>query len=302
MRDLKFDFFDLKVLSLLFNGHSHRISFISVITIFLLPFLIKAQVITVVSLNLRGDIRSDGQNRWAYRKQPVMDFLTDVNPDILCFQEAEDHQIEDIKKQFPHLEAIGDSCEDCTYYYKRPVPIFFHKGKFEKINSGRFGLSENPDSIGFIGWDAKYARMAIWVNLKSLQTEKNIFVINTHLDNVGARARMNGIKQILDSMPLIQIGENVILTGDFNSGEKSEVYQYVTHYLKDTYHHSQNVNGVKYTFHGFGKRELPKRYKIDYIFVNDSTEVQSVVIPEETPVNGVYLSDHNPIISVITLK
>ena len=261
------------------------------------PVSVEAQKCKVISFNIRGDFKHDGHNQWKYRMLNMTKFLESVNPDILCLQEAKENQINDLKRHFYKLCIVGDFCK------KGNVHIFINKEKFAIVNSGCFGLSEKPDSLGYKGWDAKYPRMAIWANLRCLKTGGIVFVINTHLDNVGRLARLNGIKQIMDTISIISQTENVILTGDFNSSEKSSVYKHIIrHQLKDTYHHSPSVEGVNYTFHGFGKREIDKRSKIDYIFTSEQLKVLDVLIPQERPIGGVYLSDHNPVITTITLN
>lgn len=261
------------------------------------PASVDAQECKVISFNIRGDLKHDGHNQWKYRKSSMTKFIASVNPDILCLQEAKENQIDDLKRHLHVLNNVGDSCKMGN------VHIFFNKEKFAIINSGCFGLSEKPDSLGYIGWDAKYPRMAIWANMKCVKTGRTVFVINTHLDNVGRLARQNGIKQIMDTIPILSQTENVILTGDLNSSEKSSVYKHVIrHQLKDTYHHSPLVEGVNYTFHGFGKRKVDKRKKIDYIFVSQPFDVENVLIPQENPKDGVFLSDHNPVIATITLN
>lgn len=276
-----------------------RFFLISIIVVFSVcrPASVEAQEFKIISFNIRGDLKHDGHNRWKYRRVGMAKFFESVNPDILCLQEAKENQINDLKRHFHKLNIVCDSCK------KGNVHFFLNREKFAIINQGYFGLSEKPDSIGYIGWDAKYPRMAIWANLKCLKTGRIVFVINTHLDNVGRLARLNSIKQIMDTIPILSQTENVILTGDFNSSEKSSVYKFVTrHQLKDTYHHSPSVEGVNYTFHGFGKREVEKRKKIDHIFVSQQLDVKNVLIPQEKPKDGVYLSDHNPVITTITLN
>lgn len=261
------------------------------------PASVEAQKCKVITFNIRSDLKHDGHNRWKFRRPYMTKYLERANPDILCLQEAKENQIDDLKRHLHKLNIVGD------LFKEGKVHIFFNKEKFAIINSGCFGLSEKPDSLGYIGWDAKYPRMAIWANLKYLKTGKTVFVVNTHLDNVGKFSRLNGIKQIMDTIPILSQTENVILTGDFNSSEKSLVYKYVIHHqFKDTYHHSPSVEGVNYTFHGFGKREVDKRRKIDYIFVSQQFDVKNVLIPKEEPKDGVFLSDHNPVITTITLN
>ena len=48
-------------------------------------------------------------------------------------------------------------------------------------------------------------------------------------------------------------------------------------------------------------KEIDKS-KIDYIFVSSGIKVKTVCVPHEDPIEGVYLSDHNPIIAHIFIK
>ena len=58
--------------------------------------------------------------------------------------------------------------------------------------------------------------------------------------------------------------------------------------------------GGNITFNGFGNDIQPDN-KIDFIFVNDKTEVLNHII-DTTTFNGLYPSDHYPVISEIIMK
>ena len=71
--------------------------------------------------------------------------------------------------------------------------------------------------------------------------------------------------------------------------------------MKDVHEFAKKRKGVNYTFHNFGKTPVGQRNKIDYIFVRGIKKVKSEEILEEKQINNVFLSDHNPIIAVLSL-
>lgn len=257
-----------------------------------------------VTLNLRYDNRGDGINKWDNRKDMVLQLIKDENPDVVCFQEVLDRQLKDLEGNqsvYKHMGVGRDDGKTLGEY----SPIFYKTDKFIKVEDGTFWLSEHPDSVGSVGWDAKFPRIVTWVILKEKKKGKEFIVINTHFDHVGKKAR-------LQSAELIKrwISENahhmpVILTGDLNVTEKKDAYKSLTNEdspLVDSYKICQKKVGADYSFHNFGKMLGLGKAKIDYIFVSKDIKVESVIIPYENPINGVFLSDHNPIIANILIK
>ena len=256
----------------------------------------KAHTIKVITFNIGGDFIPNGANQWKNRKPMMMQFLSKEVPDILCMQEALDNQLSDLHMCLQMYGMVGVGRVDGK---KKGDfnSIYYRKDKFEHINSGTFCLSEKPDSIGRLGWDAKYPRIATWINLRHVITGEIVFVLNTHLDNVGNKARVEGIRLILDKISLLSKSDKIILTGDFNDVETSKVHVLATHWgLIDTYLVSPKKKGVQYSFHQFGQKELKQRYKLDYVFVSKCFEVLSVNIPKERLKRDAFISDHNPVI------
>ena len=256
----------------------------------------KTNNLKIISFNIGGDFIADGPNQWKNRKPLIMQFISKESPDILCIQEVLINQLNEIKECFQIYNMVGVSRVDGKEKGDF-VPIFYKKDKYEQINSGTFCLSEKPDSIGYIGWDAKYPRIATWINLRNLKTGDIVFVLNTHLDNVGKNARMNSMKLILEKISLLSKSDKIILTGDFNDVVSSKVHEIaIQGELNDTYLISPQTKGAHYTFHQFGQKDLGNRYKLDYIFASKNFKIHSVNIPAESPKGGVYISDHNPVI------
>ena len=93
----------------------------------------------------------------------------------------------------------------------------------------------------------------------------------------------------------------VILTGDFNYTSSSTGYKIITSKLSDAMNISKQKSiGGNITFNGFGKDIQPEN-KIDFIFVNMNVQVLIHSI-DTTTFNGLYPSDHYPVIAEIKLK
>ena len=83
----------------------------------------------------------------------------------------------------------------------------------------------------------------------------------------------------------------IILTGDLNARPDSEEIRMLT--ADEELKLIEASSCVAGTFHNFGRRLPP--WKIDYIFSTiPCLECHAV---EDVPVNGVYISDHQPVVA-----
>ena len=286
----------------------NRFFYVSLLLVSLLLFCCvdtaspQATELTVATINIRVDSKKDSLNRWGQRKQYLFDFVRQQHLDVIGLQEVYPRAMKDIHKGLPGYAIVRRENKE----RRADAPILYRKSAYKKIAQGTFGLSEFPDSVGFIGWDGRHPRFVNWAVLKSRREDKVFCVANTHLDNAGKQAREEGIKLLKERLASLATQYPIILMGDMNSSEAdSAVYLSALHNdfeLRDTYHTAKQREGVDYTFHGFGKRAMAKRKRVDFIFVSDSIDVNTFNIPQETKQQGVYLSDHCPVISNITIK
>lgn len=261
--------------------------------------------LNVMTFNIRLDVPSDSLNSWQYRKDNAAEMVRMNDVDILGMQEVLLNQMNDLKERLPQYTAIGVGREDGADKGEFS-PIFYKKDRFSAIESGTFWVSETPEVAGSKGWDASYIRVATWAILKEKATGKEIFAINTHLDNDGLIARKEGGNLLLKKAEELGKGLPIVLTGDFNDTPLSEAIKNITdasktNHLLDSKTIALKTSGTDWTFHNFGRLAESERPLIDYIFVSKQIKVQDYVVLPDT-LNGTFVSDHKPVLSKITIE
>ena len=261
-----------------------------------------------MSFNIRYDNPEDSLNNWKYRKEVAAQIIKDQKIDILGTQEVLHNQLEDLLSQLPDYKALGvgrdDGKEDGEY-----SALFYNTVRFDAEKTGYFWLSETPDVAGSLGWDGACNRVATWAVLKDKATGKQVFAINTHLDHVGKLARQEGVTLLIKRANEIGSGMPVVITGDFNARPESDVIQHVLDAKNPIQMHDSHIVAKvqgeneegEWTFHGFGEVPMERRSFIDYIFVSEDIQVDEfTILPSK--LNDIYVSDHRPIVSKITIK
>ncbi len=260
--------------------------------------------LNVMSFNIRYDNPEDGENNWQYRKDIAADIVKLNDIDLLGAQEVLENQLKDLEDRLQDYASVGVGREDGVHKGEHSS-LFYKKDRFDKLDSGNFWLSETPDTVS-VGWDAALERIASWVKLRDKSSGVEFLFMNVHLDHVGREARLNSIKLLLDNAQ--QFGENlpVILTGDFNARPSSEVIQSVVgidieNRLNDSREIAEVVEGAEGTFHDFKEDTDFPEGRIDYIFVNDKIAVNKYKSLDKK-LNGIFLSDHVPVVAEIVIK
>ncbi|MDR2949193.1 MAG: endonuclease/exonuclease/phosphatase family protein [Prevotella sp.] len=260
--------------------------------------------VNVMTFNIRLDHAGDSLNNWQYRKDNAAQMVKMNNIDILGTQEVLLNQLKDLKDRLPEYNAIGVGREDGKDKGEFSS-LFYKKDKFKEIESGNFWVSETPEIVGSKGWDASYLRVAAWAILEDKGTGKQIFVMNTHLDNDGLTARKEGGSLLLKKAAELGKGLPVILTGDFNDTPESEAIKNITDankagHLIDSKSIATNISGTDWTFHDFGRLPLAERPLLDYIFVSKQIKVSDYSVLPDT-LNGTFVSDHKAVVATLSI-
>ncbi len=257
-----------------------------------------SQEIKVMTFNLRVNSQTDGINHFDYRKPRILKVIADEAPDLIGFQEARDHMRTWLREELTDYMVIG--CGRYPGYIGESAPLAFRKDKFEMLGSETFWLSSTPSVPGSIydGSDqSECPRMCTVVTLKHHDSDDLLLFVNTHTDHEGALSRTLASAQLLQYMS----GKNMktVLTGDFNALPDSTEMKMLTsakHFpLTDC---TEKVSG---TYHSFGKIPPEEAWKIDYIYTNLPTDAERSYKVEDVPVDGVYISDHQPVVAFVEL-
>jgi endonuclease/exonuclease/phosphatase family metal-dependent hydrolase len=253
----------------------------------------------IITYNIRMNTPSDGENAWPLRKEKVAGLLRFHKADIFNVQEALPEQMDDLTSLLPEFDHVGVGRDDGKRAGEH-MAIFYSRSRFEKLEDGMFWLNETPDKPGF-GWDAACNRTCTWIKLKDKVTKKTFYVLDTHLDHRGMKAREEGVKLILSRMPEIN-KENlsVIFTGDFNLTRDSAPIQAILKVLAD----ARNVSttppyGPEGTSGGFAVKA--KSRTIDFIFVNNKVTVLRHGVLSDS-FNMFYPSDHLPVLAEVRIN
>lgn len=244
--------------------------------------------IRVVSYNITADFfdskdkTEDQHHKWSNRSSYVKQLLTNLDADVMCFQELSPDQALELAQAFGNKynsvflsqspseietgkivtgEEVGDWVG--KFAGTPPVGTFVSKD-WEIKNSGRFWLNENPDEIptnrdrseidkGFGNMNTY--RAVLWTELQHKDAERPIFIFNSHYPLSGgndtrakcAEVEMQKIKEIVGDHHWISMGDRNAIN-DTESPER--VYEALTtigHDVRDVGDH----RGPSHTFLGF---------------------------------------------------
>ena len=272
------------------------VNFVLLFTLCSLMLKVHATNLVVESFNIRYDNPADATNAWPNRQQLIYAHLNTLRPDVLGLQEVLHHQLNWLSEQLPDYDYIGVGRDDGVNAGEF-VPLFYNKNTLTKLDGGNFWLSETPQIAGSIGWQAHLPRVASWGHFE--KNGSDFFVFNVHFSHVSDVARQKSAEFLLTHIPAIAGSKPVILLGDFNMLHNSSAYKTLTTGpllpLIDTaiLAHAEGAG----TYNGFAAGE---RERIDYIFISKGLKSSSYRT-YQLNVAGVYISDHFPISTVISL-
>lgn len=161
-------------------------------------------------------------------------------------------------------------------------------------------LSDTPD-IPSKGWDAASVRILNIVLFRHISSGRNVYALNTHLDDQGRVARIKGSELIVDIISALEDNDILILGGDLNSEPDQEAYPILSKDLVDV---KTVVKGNKWygndkTFTGFSDDTQNKR--IDYIFTTKKIRVEGYAVLSNRFDDGIWSSDHRPVVADLVI-
>jgi endonuclease/exonuclease/phosphatase family metal-dependent hydrolase len=258
-----------------------------------------------------------GANGWYNLTDPAngrasraLQIVRDYQPDIIGTQEMLDVQLKDFSGQ-----TMAKGLSDYGYYgvgrtngiaAGEYAAIFYRADRFTQQSAGTFWLSPTPEVAGSIYPGAGSIRIASWVLLDDQLSHQQLFVLNTHLDNVSNEANNYAAGLIRQRLPELAGDAPIVLTGDMNSTETSSVVRTLMGLndpggiqLGDAYREVHPVVASnERTFHGYGGGTIGSR--IDFVLHSEElTPIGASIL--RTSYNGKYPSDHYPVTAEFTL-
>lgn len=254
-----------------------------------------------MTFNLRIDTEKDGINRFTNRKGRIIELIKKYTPDVIGFQEAIDSMREWLLES---LSVMGYNVIGCGREINRKgesVPVAFRNEAFKLVSTETKWLSPTPDVPGStFGGDQSHCPRILTSAILRPREGREFLFLNTHLDHKGENARFLGARCVTEY--IAKTGLPFVITGDMNAlpGDQA-IKEFLSSAPngKSCVDATSNVGG---TFHAFGRKVGEERTKIDYIFTDMDCDASESFAISEPPVDGVYVSDHDPVMAYITLK
>ncbi len=185
-------------------------------------------VLRVMSFNVLNAHSGHHTGRWDLRKKPVVMAIWAFGPDLVGLQELQSVQAKYLRSQLREYGVISAG-RDQGLFAGESVAIFYRKGRFEKVDEGRFWLSKRPDKPGSRDWGAVMPRLVCWGSFRDLarDTDEPIFLFNTHFDALSRWARFRSARTLRQRVGAIAGDAPAVVTGDFNANAGRKLYRTV---------------------------------------------------------------------------
>ena len=234
------------------------------------PYALSAQDLYIGQYNIRNANAKDSAagNGWERRCAVVCDILRVESFDIFGSQEVLHSQMEDLQRALPEYGFVGVGRNDGKTEGEY-APIFYKKDRIKCLQSGTFWLSETPDVVASVGWDAKYTRICTWGQFKDLKSGKRFWMFNLHMDHRGVEARKQSCYLVLSKVKEMCGKQPYILTGDFNVDQKNEIYSIIAD--SGVFHDSYETAEVRMAETGpmnYFKINYKTDRRIDHVFLS----------------------------------
>src|SRR5690606_7007638 len=129
---------------------------------------------------------------WTKRRPLVRALLERERPTVLCTQEGRFRQLRELRADLDgydwiHLGRGGGSRGEST-------AILWDERRLAPLEYDHLWVSRRPDTVGSRSWGSRTVRMITWVHFEDLETGRDYYVVNNHLDHRSERARRNGAR------------------------------------------------------------------------------------------------------------
>jgi len=252
------------------------------------------------------------------RLSQILDWINQVNPDILCLQET---KVIDDSFPFGPFEKLGYSVEVYGQKSYNGVAIISRK-KAENIKKGFYGCNDNDHNIEIF----QAQKRLISADINGIKII-NVYVPNgSNLESDKFEYKINWLSclaSFLDEQ--VKRGESICLMGDFNvapsnidihdpqkyeggimasEAERNALNNVLKGRLIDSFRvFEQNTGNWSWWDYRNNAYELNKGWRIDHIYISKqlSSKLKSCVI-DSSPRGNLRPSDHAPVMIDLELN
>lgn len=247
----------------------------------------------IVTYNLRITV-DDGLNVWKNRASHVIEKIKSEAPDMIGFQELTETSINDLKAQLIDYVFVG--CGRDEQMSGESVMIAYNKNRLDLMSLDLFWFSDTPSKPGSKKEIMTLARPCNVAIFRDSVTNCLFRVYNTHFDHMQSSIRVQSSEQLLNDLHMREqnISLPTLIMGDLNAEPQDEEIKAIVN--NEIIELNDLTDELEYTFHDYGKMKI----KIDYIFATANVNSSKAIAWTEC-FDGVYLSDHYPVMVNVTI-
>jgi endonuclease/exonuclease/phosphatase family metal-dependent hydrolase len=233
----------------------------------------------------------DGWHSWPFRRRATASAVRDLGADVVGLQEVYGFQRRWLMRQLPDDDSYGLGRNDGRRGESCPVLIKRASARLLDANTRWYG--EESSRPGTRLPDSGFPRVATIIRLQlALETDAEIVIVNTHLDEANAANRVRSLEQLLEWLDL---DVPHVVMGDLNAPAGDEALTR----LEGAGLRSALPVGAGGTTHNFtGRLDGPQ---IDHIFVTEHWDVVAARIVNDITARPLP-SDHWPIVADLRLR
>ena len=232
-------------------------------------------MITISTFNIQNDIKNYSKSK----EEEIITYLKDNKIDILNLQEVYSKLDKDLSKDIDSLNY--NMFGKYRFFLKRILNRINEKTpiitKYNVINNKTYNLPFLPSTL-------KRVMTKVEVEIDG----RLVSIYNTHLDYMLDITKKRQLKRILKILK--KDNNHIILTGDFNLKNNSEIFNNFVEEMKKI-----NINHIDVGDNTW----KPSKYHraIDHIFLSDDFKLNSKKI-----VKNIDISDHYPILIKVDFR
>jgi endonuclease/exonuclease/phosphatase family metal-dependent hydrolase len=219
-------------------------------------------------------------------------------PAVLATQEASAEMLDDLVAALPGYRWVGEgrrgalTDETCGIVYDaRALTVLDVRHRW---------LSGTPEVPGSVAPDAHLPRMLTAARFHDPASGTAFTVVATHLDHVGAQARIDGARLVAREAHRADAGPTVVL-GDVNDTAGSPAYEVLLGAgLHDALEPRDRPARRLRTFVGLEQDLTGEGDQIDWLFVTPDVLVRDAWV-DAAPLDAPLASDHRPLVADLEL-